>query len=327
MERELEAEALSLLSRVHADDAPLGAMLALEAWEARSDDHRAAMARVTRAWHAVGAIDADMRAAAPLPPAGPRRPVRPIARRRMHPLSLGLGAAAAAMAAGAAFLLIPAAPPLATVIATARGQTRLVQLADGSRILLGAGSRMSVRMDGDQRAVRLLAGQARFTIHHDASRPFAVVAGNLTIRDIGTVFAVTRRADAIVVSVAEGVVEAAASGIAPARLVAGQQLRLDAAGRGAITRVDPDMAMAWTTGQLRYDRAPLSDVVADINRYAATPLHLADGATARLSYSGTVRADAIDEWVSALPYAFPVVVRQQRDTVEIAPRRARGAAR
>jgi transmembrane sensor len=60
-------------------------------------------------------------------------------------------------------------------------------------------------------------------------------------------------------------------------------------------------------------------VVADINRYAATPLRLADPAIAHLPYSGTVRTDAIGEWVSALPYAFPVKVRYRRDGVEIAP--------
>ena len=331
----LEAEALSLLGHAHADDAPLDAMLALVAFEARSDDHRAALARVTRAWHIVGAIDP---AAIPLGDDEPSLPDVAVARRaragwrrRSDPIRRRVGVvAAAAVAAGVAIVLIPTAPhraPVAQVYATALGQTRSVRLEDGSRILLGADSRISASIADDRRTVRLVSGQALFTVAPNASRPFVVEAGTTEIRDIGTVFAVTRHADATTIGVTEGVVEATVPGAAAMRLGAGQQVRFDRAGHATVGAIEPGMATGWQTGLLRYNRAPLSDVVADINRYAATPLRLVDPAIAHLPYSGTVRTDAIGEWVSALPYAFPVKVRYRRDGVEIAPRVAAASGR
>lgn len=154
----LEAAALALLSRVHAGDAPLDAMLALEAWEAQSDDHRAAMSRVSRAWQIAAAVD-PLTITLPSDEPAPM-PLRSWRRYR------GWMAGAAALAASGAFMLIrtsPAptpAPVLPTVYATTRGQTRTVELADGTRILLGAQSRIAADGDRDARRVRLLAGQA-----------------------------------------------------------------------------------------------------------------------------------------------------------------------
>lgn len=332
MGTQLEAEALSLLGRVQAGDAPLDAMLALTAFEERSDEHRAVLARVTRAWQVAGAVDPDTIVAddgGSLPPAQPA--ARPRVRRawlhRSGRVRRGIGvAAAAAAAAGVAVVLIPPAPPpapAARIFATGRGQIRTIRLDDGSRVVLGADSQVAASVAEDRRAVRLMSGQALFTVAHDASRPFVVEAGATTVRDIGTVFAVTRHPDSITIGVAEGVVEAAAPGMATVRLRAGQQVRIDRTGRGTIGASQAGAVTGWQGGLLRYRGTPLSDVVADINRYTDAPLRLADAATGRLPYSGTVRADAIGEWVTALPYAFPVTIRHRGDGVDIA---ARGGA-
>ncbi len=104
-------------------------------------------------------------------------------------------AIAAVLALALAFTVIGSTKhPTQSVSALAynnRGSAdRSVRLADGSRVMLAPGSRVGVAFHDGQRHVALLQGRARFTVAHDVSRPFAVVAGGGTIVALGTVFEV-----------------------------------------------------------------------------------------------------------------------------------------
>ena len=64
-------------------------------------------------------------------------------------------------------------------------------LADGSRVVLGPDSRLTVPADfgSGARAVEL-EGDGYFDVRHDAAKPFAVRVGQALVEDVGTTFRV-----------------------------------------------------------------------------------------------------------------------------------------
>ncbi|HEX8777935.1 MAG TPA: FecR domain-containing protein, partial [Rhodanobacter sp.] len=104
-----------------------------------------------------------------------------------------------AMAAGLALLVAVIALPrwlstpaevAATQYATAAGQQRTVQLADGSMILLDTDSEVSVSYSPRTRRVDLRHGQAQFSVQGNHAWPFVVHAGSGTVTAVGTQFQV-----------------------------------------------------------------------------------------------------------------------------------------
>lgn len=73
---------------------------------------------------------------------------------------------------------------------TGIGEQRMVELDDHSRITMDAATRLAVRFSKESRTVRLLEGQAQFSVAKDPARPFKVIAGDRTVVAVGTVFTV-----------------------------------------------------------------------------------------------------------------------------------------
>ncbi len=108
---------------------------------------------------------------------------------------------------------------------TAVGESRSIDLADGSRLDLNTNSAAKVNYSRAGREVRLVYGQAAFTVVHGDHRPFEVYAGKGKIRDIGTQFDVRYNDDWVSVAVLDGEVEVSGSVDAPPKpLHRGQQL-------------------------------------------------------------------------------------------------------
>jgi transmembrane sensor len=76
---------------------------------------------------------------------------------------------------------------------------------------------------------------------------------------------------------------------------------------------DAAQATAWRRHRLEFIDEPLGVVIANLNRYSGTPVHVADADLNALSYTGTIRTDAIDSWIDALPEVFPLRVSKQAD--------------
>ena len=80
-----------------------------------------------------------------------------------------------------------------TVISTPAATTLQAVLPDGTRVLLGASSRIEYPRSFDGLTARevKLTGKARFEVKHDAAKPFIVHADGLDARVLGTVFDVS----------------------------------------------------------------------------------------------------------------------------------------
>lgn len=229
-------------------------------------------------------------------------------------------AASLALAVGfGSFSAAPTGQPVATAIA----QTRVLTLADGSRVTLGPASRIATSVNERERRVTLLAGEAFFEVTHDG-RPFWVNAGDARIQVVGTKFDVNRASGRVQVSVLDGVVKvhepSPIFAKAPIQtLRASQRIEIrdstDAvfsAAAAAPVMADPVPAGEWRSGRRTYLDARLGDVVDDLNRYYGPGISLSDPALADVRIAMELRATDVDAFFDSLPLVAPVRVDRDR---------------
>ena len=151
-------------------------------------------------------------------------------------------------------------------------------------------------------AIELLAGEAYFTVvprTENETRPFVVVAANGTATALGTEFLVDRDREGADVTVVEHQVEISATTTREKRdsivLSPGQSVRYDrTSGIGNAREVNLQRTTAWRRGELVFDKARLSDVVAELNRYRRGRIVISDGSLADRRVSGFFRTDELD---------------------------------
>lgn len=127
-----------------------------------------------------------------------------VARRKRHRFAIGVSclAAAAAIAIGL-FLPLPGLDPdpLPSSVVV---RTNRQFLPDGSAVDLNSGAEIAIEFTSETRGVRLINGEALFTVLKDSKRPFIVSAGYVAVRAVGTAFAVRLEPNAVDVLVTHG---------------------------------------------------------------------------------------------------------------------------
>jgi transmembrane sensor len=229
-------------------------------------------------------------------------------------------ATATALAAVALlFIFLPLEPrqPASVTYSTRMGETRSVALPDGTVVDLNTGTMIRVRVGRSERRVALDRGQALFHVAKDSRHPFDVSVGSRVIRVVGTVFDVLRNDGTITVTVAEGkvgVFQPDAQAGPGFTLVAGDQVAfVEATGKATLRRVNPSVALAWRSGYLVYQNAPLAMIVSDINRYFARRVAIGDGSAAAQRFSGVLRMDREDAVLRRLSRLLPVEADYRAD--------------
>jgi transmembrane sensor len=183
----------------------------------------------------------------------------------------------------------------------------VVALPDGSTARLNRGASISVQWRNNERRVVLDSGETAFSVLHDGAHPFVVAVGDTTIRDVGTEFNVLRRPNGLTVTVREGAVEIKPASASPITVSAGEEFRTDTATHQAVlSRSNADDAFAWQDGRLVYHNATLAMIVDDLNRYAETPIRIADPAVGSLHFSGALVIQPSAGLVSQLQSFLPV---------------------
>jgi len=202
-------------------------------------------------------------------------------------------------------------------------------LPDGSVVELQMPTHIGVVYQATARRLEMSAGEAHFRVRPNRDRPFIVRAGSIEVTAVGTAFDVKRDTDGIVVTVSEGVVTvgpARDSGgwaaAAPWRVSAGGRFEYsDREGSVSLSSGDAIQRIAWGESRLEYVNTPLSRVVADISQYSRYPIEIADAATGRMTFTGTVFTNAVEPWLDGLPGALPVLVdRKQPGVTLLRPR-------
>lgn len=283
---------------------------ALDAWLARSAQHRHAFESMFTLW----------RDAAELP--RPALASRPAAQRfswGFRPLKH--------LAAGLLMLFALVLPysqwPVLlqdnmTVATT--DQPKTLQLSDGSRIMLNRDSRLRIVYQHDQRLLWLEAGEAYFSVSPDSQRPFYVEVDGRQVKVVGTAFDIRKAGERVSVAVSQGVVAVTTALNAPQTLLhAGDSATSYSRGdRLTVNPIDLAAVGEWRFGQLSFDNQPLREVLATLKPYYAVNVTLSDAALGNLPLSGQVNLDDPTAFFNALPLLLPVnVVWQDKNNLLI----------
>jgi ferric-dicitrate binding protein FerR (iron transport regulator) len=309
---------------------------AVERWAAEDAGHRRLVASLEARWSAAGSAEAwDVDAAwqrlsgrltagaAVVVPIEPRR------FRWTRPAVLLPLAAAVAFAAAIAVWRAgtPAESSLGGTLAasdpmtTGVGERRTIDLGDGTRVVLGAASRLRLGegYGGTQRPV-FLEGQARFHVIHDPARPFIVHARGTLAEDLGTEFDVRAYAgdNEVRVVVAEGLVALRREGRADTSAVLRPRdvAMVDPAGGTTVLRdQNIDRFLAWASGEIVFEDASLSEVAQELERWYDIECRITDPSIGNRRYSGPFRADSLDAGLEALDTALPDVRIERRGRI------------
>lgn len=296
-------------------DAALEDWTAFQAWLEADPAHAAAYEAVESMW--IDLEDAPrVDSALPVTLEATVDNVVPLRRAPARPARrwVWAGVATAAAAAVVAAVLPQLTRPTFTDYATQRGEIRDVALADGSRLTLGSATTLRVRLTRAERDVTLVDGEASFDVAHLEDRPFVVSVADREVRVLGTEFNILSHDDRLAVTVRRGLVSVSGQDGA-VRLAKGQQLvHAPGAAASVVRSTDPDAAFAWKSGKLVYRETPLVDVVADLNRYAATPIRV-DPSAASVKVSGVLLVDEEAAMIRRLELFAPIV--SQRSGGEI----------
>lgn len=257
-------------------------------------------------------------------PVLPLRDVRRSTRRPVVPWTI----AAAAVVVIAAGLVLsrrndPAHPTAAArVIATRTGQLDSTRLVDGTRVIVGPSSELTIAA-GYATGLRevTLRGSAFFEVRHDAGHPFTVRAGSAVITDIGTTFTVRGDSmEGVEVSVAEGSVRLQGGPAADVVLAAGDAAAWQGAGSLAVRRhgASADDA-AWTKGRLIFRETSLARVRTDLRRWFGLELVIADSTLAGRHLTASFMNDSRRQVLDVIALALGASYELRGDTVTLRP--------
>jgi len=228
--------------------------------------------------------------------------------RRSRPLQLAWGLAAAVVLAVTIGVFY--ANLQTQLIATDRAERREISLNDGSVVELDPQTKIRVKFEAHARYVTLLRGRALFRIAKDIQRPFFVKSADAMVQAIGTAFGVEQLSGGVLVTVSEGKVAiwSAAGSVEDATrdspspgsdhastptvyMTADHQVTLYTSGEvTAVKDVDASRALAWAEGRLIFESTPLSEVVAQFNRYNRIQLQVSSPELENRAVSGVFQS-------------------------------------
>jgi ferric-dicitrate binding protein FerR (iron transport regulator) len=199
-------------------------------------------------------------------------------------------------------------------VATRRGERAEVYLSDGTRVTLGAASRLrfSAPLRKTSRDV-YLEGEAVFEVTHNPKWPFVVRAAHAVTEDLGTRFSMRAYpTDSVVtVAVAEGKVALRGDRESGAVLGQGDVGMLTRGGRLETQHGVPlEPYLAWADGRLVFTNTPLSDVLPQLARWRDLDVRTHGLSADTLFLTATFTTESTDELLRYI--ALTLDVRQER---------------
>ncbi|WP_459618187.1 FecR family protein [Bordetella sp. 2513F-2] len=240
--------------------------------------------------------------------AAARRAASAPARRRFMG---GVAALATGVLAGGGYLATTALPlgaPSADA-ATQTGERRRYTLADGSRLLLNARSRVNFEFTSTYRLIHLLAGAVSVEVAGDAARPFLVRTAEGVVRSNNDArYMVRQQMHRTLVVVHSGEVGIETHTGARASAAGSTGLRFDSARVGP-ARSDLIADAAWEHGWIEAHGRPLAEVVASLRPYHPGTLRVSMAAGGLPVY-GRYPLDDPAEVLDTLERAMPIQVHR-----------------
>jgi len=308
MDNRARDEAAQWFVRLQDADLSVAERQRFDAWRNEHADHQYEFDVLQGLWSA-----ADLLPKARLQALGEAPAERP---RRRTVLRYAVAASVVAIALGLGlFSGLDHPKPYSAEFSTRLGEHRQVALPDGSVMDLNSRSVVAVHYEKGRRGVELKQGEAMFSVEHDTSRPFVVVAGAGQVTVTGTRFDVRRDEDQTRVMVEAGTVQV--QGRSPDKgvtLTAGLGTHVDTQGLvAAAYGVNTEELTAWRAGKLVFNNASLNEVAREVSRYRERPLRVSSPAVGNLRLTSVFKASDTDALLKALPHILPVALRTLPD--------------
>lgn len=305
--RAARAEAAAWLARLRSEERTSDDEHGFRAWLAESERNREAF-EVTNSIF-------EMAGAAPRAALLPSREAATVNRR--HVLRAGIGLAAASVAGIAVYLRS------GSTYATEIGEQRKVSLEDGTLASLDTDTEIHVSMNNRRRRVDLRRGRAHFDVADDPARPFQVIAGDQWVTASRAHFDVSRDGALVSVLLEQGPVSIAPvsemeNGASMPRVIEpGQMLVVTADKIVRDERPVMSQAIAWRHGRLAFFEEPLSEAVAEMNRYTRRPIVILDADIGQLPISGNYSVGDTEAFATSVSVLLPVRVGLERGRVTL----------
>ena len=287
---QIEARAAQWLAARDRDDWREADQAMLDAWLEENIDNAVAYWRLEAAWSCTERLTALRR---PGPEISVHTP-----KRRFRPWLLGAAAALTAVTAlgfGSNYIF----PPTTRTYATAIGEREAIRFADGSQIELNTDTKLRAAVSASRRKVWLEKGEAYFQIHHDASNPFVVIAGDRYITDLGTKFRIRRDPGRLEVALVEGRAQLETSDAqAPQKpmVLTPGDTAIATANSVSLTRTPSKglaRELAWRQGIIIFNNTSLAAAASEFNRYNREKIIIADPAVASTAIYGTFQTNNV----------------------------------
>lgn len=280
---------------------------AFDNWLAASTRHRAVYHELSGIWYETAELPKPVHQTriVPLPANNNRKPQRLTVFGSWWSVAAA-GIVAAVMLSGITLYDVPTR--IQADAYTAKGQSKHIVLPDGSTADLNTASAIEVLYSPQQRAIRLLKGEALFSVAPDKTRPFKIITNDGTATALGTIYAVKQASGHTEVTVLESKVEVQGNAdSAPAAILnANEQVSFTKVSVSEITPVDADSATAWRRGKLIVNDRPLQEVIAELNRYHAGLIRITDNDIGQLRVSGVFETKNTSDVVSDLEAALHI---------------------
>ncbi|MEV4881564.1 FecR domain-containing protein [Chitinophaga ginsengisegetis] len=160
-------------------------------------------------------------------------------------------------------------PVTYNTLSTPRGGQYQLTLPDGTRVWLNAASSLHfpTAFTGSNRTVEL-TGEGYFEVAPLSGKPFLVKANGADITVLGTHFNIMAYTNesALAVTLLEGAVNVGRNGTIK-KLLPGQQARISNNNNITVTGADVQEAVAWKNGFFIFDRADITTVMRQLERW------------------------------------------------------------
>lgn len=307
----LDLEAYGWVVRFVSGQAGARDLDALKQWAARSRAHAEAFDRARRVWNA---MDPARRRAlsenvVSFPSAAPSQAV--LSSRLGRRAFLG-GAIAASITGGAIVVarrpldLWPSLPELIADYRTKTGEQRQITVAETITIEMNTQTSITLRpLPENARRFELISGEALVDVSQAtvtalaAEGTVSATQARFNIRHLDDTVCVTCLSGHIEVKVPTKVVE----------LSADQQVIYTRGRFEDPSVVKPSTVLAWKDGIVIFDRARVSDVVSEINRYRHGKVILTNAALGHERFNARFRIENIDSVATYIAQVFNAKIR------------------
>jgi ferric-dicitrate binding protein FerR (iron transport regulator) len=224
---------------------------------------------------------------------------------------------------------------------SALGKKKSVILADGTKIILNSGSKLTVIKDYNQSKRDVtLEGEAYFDVVHNSQKPFIVHTAKISIKDIGTIFNVKAYATdkTTEASLIKGAVEITLNNKAKSKIVLTPNDKLVLLNSKDLNIADNQKAVKmpfivrnitkntygnsvvetdWTQNKLSFNDQPFDEIAIQMERWYGVKINIINPAVKTTHFTATFDHEDITQVLEALKLSGNFNYRKEDNVISI----------